>query len=74
MGARSDGAFVVRKIDYEAEKERIKREIEKEIHYITEENIELEREIATGRKAERKLKENENVLQILMTTYLGTKL
>ncbi len=74
MGTRPDGTLVIKKINYEAEKERIKREIEKEIYYITEENIELEREIEAGRKAERKLKENENVLQILMTSYLGAKL
>jgi|SRR5699024_11244873 len=55
------------------ENERIRQEIEKEMYYVTEDNIELEKAISEGRQAEKKLQENREQLKVLMTTYLGVE-
>lgn len=49
---------------------RTKEEIEKEIFYITEENIQLEKQMEVAKIAESKLKENRKYLQRLMVEYL----
>lgn len=51
-------------------KARTKEEIEKEIFYITEENIQLEKQMEVAKIAESKLKENRKYLQRLMVEYL----
>lgn len=51
-------------------KARAKEEIEKEIFYITEENIQLEKQMEVAKIAENKLKENRRYLEKLMVEYL----
>ncbi len=58
-------------IDLNDNNEQIRQEIEKEMYYVTEDNIELKRAILEGRQAEKKLQENREQLKVLMTTYLG---
>jgi len=71
FGQQLNGTFIVQKIDYRKEQERIKQEIEHELKYLVEQKAELKRFVSIGEKAEKELKEKEKRIQVLMTTYLG---
>ncbi len=71
FGQQLNGTFIVQKINYKEEQERIKQEIEHELKYLVEQKAELKRLVGIGEKAEKELKEKEKRIQVLMTTYLG---
>lgn len=49
----------------------ISEETEAKINHITRENLELYRQIKVGKDAEKKLRENQKQLEVLMALYLG---
>lgn len=58
---------------YVAFNEKTKSQLETEMYYLLEQNIELEREIRAGEKAKKKLEENREILTELAKTYLKVK-
>jgi len=71
FGQQRNGTFIVQKLNYKEEQERIKQEIEHELKYLIEQKVELERVLEVGKRAEGELKEKERRIKVLMTTYLG---
>lgn len=57
-------------LEIERLENKSKKEIEKEIKYISEDNEELRREVEVGKQAECELKKNEHRLVQLMQCYL----